>query len=228
MKVSQLLTGYLVDLAERVGFVWERAIARYRDKKTGRFVSEFNLVQLQTDFTDNARVNIGNITERLIAGDLDVGAWQRQFAQELKDTYVVNYQIARGGKNAMTQADYGRIGGRLKSEFGYLDNFAKEVASGNLTPEQIRARANQYVAGTRTAYYDGKTAANKAAGLTEMRRVLTPAEHCESGGGMKGCIEYAAMGWQPIGSLPSPGTGTPCRHHCKCEMIYRGPGDARE
>jgi hypothetical protein len=215
MKVSELLTRYLVDLAERVGFVWERTVARYRDKATGRFVSEFNLIKLQTDFTEYARSNIGNITERLVSGNLDIGAWQKQFAQELKDAYVVNYQIARGGKNAMTQADYGRIGGRLKAEYKYLDNFAQEIASGKLTPEQIRARANQYVAGTRTAYYDGKTAAGSAAGFTEERRILNPAEHCED------CIGFAAQGWQPIGTLPEPGTGSRCRHNCKCEKEYK-------
>lgn len=215
MKVSQLLTRYLVNLAERTGFVWERNTARYRDKSTGRFVSENTLTQLQSDFTDFARGNLDKLTDRLIGNQVDVATWQRGFAQELKDTYVTNYQIARGGKNAMTQADYGRIGGRLRFEYGHLDNFAKEIADGKLTPEQIKARVNQYVAGTRTAYYDGKTAAGSAAGLTEERRILNPAEHCED------CIGYASKGWQPIGTLPEPGSQSRCRHNCKCEKEYR-------
>ena len=82
MKVSQLLTRYLVNLAERTGFVWERNTARYRDKSTGRFVSENTLTQLQSDFTEYARGNLDKLTDRLIGNQVDVATWQKVFAQE--------------------------------------------------------------------------------------------------------------------------------------------------
>ncbi len=222
MKVSQLLTRFLVDLASRAGYVWEKVTARYRDKATGRFISEQVLVNLAESFTGFTQDNLTSITDKMISGKISLADWQRQFAQELKDAYVVNVQIGRGGKNAMTQADYGRIGQRLRGEYKYLNDFAKEIANGDLSAAQIQARVDQYAAGTRKAYYDGRTAACKAGGFTEERRILHPAEHCGD------CLEYAGKGWQPIGTLPEPGESSQCRNNCKCEKIYRGPNDAKD
>lgn len=215
MKVRDLLTFFLVDLASRAGYVWERATARYRDKATGRFISEGTLVNLAESFTGFTQDNLTRITEQMTSGKLSLADWQRQFAQELKDSYIVNSQIGRGGRNAMTQSDYGRIGQRLRGEYKYLNNFAQEIADGKLSPAQIQARVDQYAAGTRKAYYDGRTAACKAGGFTEERRILHPAEHCED------CIGYASKGWQPIGTLPEPGESSQCRNNCKCEKEYR-------
>ncbi len=219
--VSQLLTRFLVDLASRAGFVWEKVTARYRDKATGRFVSEQVLVNLAESFTGLTQDTLTNITERMTTGKMPFADWQRQFVQELKDAYIVNAQIGRGGRNAMTQADYGRIGQRLRSEYKYFNAFSKEIANGDLSAAQIQARVDQYAAGTRKAYYDGRTAAAKDGGFTEERRVLNPAEHCTTQGDRTGCIEYAAKGWQPIGTMPEPGEGTPCRGNCKCAKEYR-------
>lgn len=215
MKVSQLLTRFLVDLASRAGFVWEKVTARYRDKATGRFISEGVLVNLAESFTGFTQDNLTSITERMTTGKMSLADWQRQFAQELKDAYIVNVQIGRGGKNAMTQSDYGRIGQRLRGEYKYLNDFAKEIANGDLSAAQIQARVDQYAAGTRKAYYDGRTAACKAGGFTEERRILHPAEHCGD------CLAYAGQGWQPIGTLPEPGEQSECRNNCKCEKEYK-------
>lgn len=56
------------------------------------------------------------------------------------------------------------------------------------------------------------------------RNVLAPADHCHTktdpkGNITLGCVEVDAAGWQPIGTLPPPGTRT-CTTHCKCHMIY--------
>ena len=215
MGVSRLFSEFLVDLASRAGYVWEKVTARYRDKATGRFIAEQVLVNLAESFTGFTQDNLTSITDKMISGKISLADWQRQFAQELKDAYIVNAQIGRGGKNAMTQSDYGRIGQRLRGEYKYLNDFAKEIASGDLSAAQIQARVDQYAAGTRKAYYDGRTAACKAGGFTEERRVLNPAEHCED------CLDYAGKGWQPIGTLPEPGESSQCRNNCKCEKEYR-------
>jgi hypothetical protein len=76
-----------------------------------------------------------------------------------------------------------------------------------------------YANKTRTAYYDGKVAAAKDAGLVEERRRLNPAEHCAD------CIGFANLGWQPIGSLPEPGEQSVCRANCKCTKEFRDQDD---
>ena len=153
--------------------------------------------------------------------------WQQTVAREIKDAYIVNLQIGRGGKKATDYADYGRIGGRLAFEYGKLSQFATEIAGrqfdadGNLikgtgpSDAQIMARAKLYAKGPRTAYFDGLTAGKVEAEYTEERRVIHSGNPCAD------CVEYAAAGWQPIGALPEPGVQSACGHNCQCEKEYR-------
>ena len=57
----------------------------------------------------------------------------------------------------------------------------------------------------------------------EMRSILDPdpsVKHCRSDEFNEGCIEVAAAGWMPIGSLPPIGTRV-CNVSCRCSMVYR-------
>lgn len=205
------------ELASRKGYTWEAASARYRDNQTGRFVAEKTIREGVEKYNENfVRPNVKNITQNFLDDKTKIDAWQRSIAKEIKDAYIVNVQIGRGGKNATTYSDYGRMGGRLQFEYRKLNDFAEAIKRGELSDEQILYRAQMYADGVRTAYYDGLTAAHAVAGFAESRRVLTPAEHCED------CVTYAGMGWRPIGVLPSPGTMSRCLHNCKCLMEYRG------
>lgn len=198
------------------GYRWDGDAARYRSKDTGRFVSE-NALRSDLDRFNSDIVggNLQNITDRMLDGNITLSSWQKQIAAELKDAWGVNIRIGRGGASQMTQADYGRYGGRLAYEYNRLTRFAVEIEMGNLTPGQIKARMQLYANATRVGYWDGKTAANQAAGFTEERRNLNPAEHCGD------CEGYAAQGWQPIGSLPEPGEASVCGRNCRCDKEYR-------
>ena len=51
-------------------------------------------------------------------------------------------------------------------------------------------------------------------GMTLERRILGAADHCDD------CLEAAALGWQPIGTLPAIGDSR-CMTNCHCEFDYR-------
>lgn len=213
--VSDLLTRWIIYELQRGGFRFDRSIGRYRDNSTGRLVSEKSVLSTIDKFNSGViQNNVANITDRFIDGRIDLPTWQQQMARELKDGWLVNAMAGRGGRNAMTQADFGRVGGRLRFEYQQLNRFADEIANGNLTAAQIRWRASLYANGPRTGYYDGKTAAMIDAGFVAEQRFLGAAEHCEV------CIGLAAQGRQPIGALPEPGTQCFGRHNCKCRKEY--------
>ena len=222
MRVYEAIGGWLLAELQREGFRWDTAAARYRDNRTGRFVAEqtikntfIELGEGTNSFAGYSQRNMTNITQRYLDGRIDLRGWQKAMRNEIKDSHIVSATAGRGGRNAMTQADWGRTGARLRQQYGYLDNLAWERYNGTVSDAQMMNRAKMYAGNNRTAYFDGKTAAMKASEMTEERRVLNPAEHCAD------CIAYAGLGWQPIGTLPEPGQGSACLSNCKCNKEFR-------
>jgi hypothetical protein len=123
----------------------------------------------------------------------------------------------RGGRKFMTQADWGRIGGDLAFQYGRLDDFAREIAAGELSPARIAARAQLYVNAPHQAYESGRREAKIVAGFTQERRNAVMDQ-----GTCGDCADYHRKSWQPINTLPPPGSGCACGANCRCEMEYRG------
>jgi hypothetical protein len=67
--------------------------------------------------------------------------------------------MGRGGKQMMTPADRGRVGGLLRAQYSYLDAFVGEVANGTMSPDAIRNRTPLYAETTRGAYDRGHASA---------------------------------------------------------------------
>lgn len=166
------------------------------------------------------RPSIDQLTQRFVDGSIDLATWQKRVSSELKQAHVVASVLGRGGREKMTYSDWGRVGGRLRSEFRYLDNFAREILSGQLTAALIVARAASYIDGARRSFFAAKTASEAENGAEWEQRFLGAGESCDD------CLFYASMGKQPIGSLPEPGERSICGNNCQCVKIYgRDSGD---
>lgn len=170
---------------------------------------------LVDDYLDDLEGVLGRITRDLIDGEITLKQWQEAMARRIKDAYSQLGAMGKGGRNNLTRSDWGRIGGRVRYQLNRLDKFAGEIAAGELSPAQIKFRAEMYARAPGTSYWDSVTAAAEESKYTEMRRYLRPAEHCVD------CIDYAARGWQPIGSLPMPKTESRCMTNCKCVVKFR-------
>lgn len=214
--VNKTYQSLLAFLQGEAGFVFVKSLGRYRDVASGKFVSESSLRSISdrvmTEYTER---RLESLTLKLIDGKLDLQDWQSQFAKVLKDSHIVASTIGRGGRAQMGFSEFGRVGARLREEYRYLNQFAQDIKSGRLTSAQILARAKMYAQGVRTSYWEGRREAFRGAGYLEERRRLHPAEHCTS------CVQYANLGWKPIGTLPPPGTQSECMHECKCDMEFR-------
>jgi len=203
-------------LSDGGGFEWVPAAGRYRNKATGRWISEAAVRREAERYHDKIvtpRVDV--LTRKMLSGQASLSDWQAAMRSELRESWKLTYTAGRGGRTAMTFSDYGKLGSRLRMEYRYLNNFAQEIKDGKLSEAEILRRAKLYAEGARTGYYDGLTAAMKIAEMVEERRILGPAEHCGD------CLAYASQGWQPIGTLPEPGEDCACGHNCKCTKEYR-------
>lgn len=191
---------------------------RWYDTGTGRFVSEQAV-------TDEMRVHqqatynvLDNLTTQLYRGQLTLEQWQIGVAYELKDAHLAQAMYAVGGKNNMTQANYGRVGGTLADEYRYLANFANDIASGNVSEAQALARIKQYGIATQQSFwreYDINTPDNE-----EIWWDLAPGDNCRTSGRGYGCVEKASGSPYRVGELDAhPGDGgATCHGNCRCTL----------
>jgi len=210
---------------------WNEASHRYHDAATGRFLGRDEVLGYVQQSLDAARTAPA-IT--LADGSLSTGTdllsnlvgngmlaprdWHAQMREEIKQEYIRQYMLGRGGRAQMTSADWGSIGGMLKEQYTpYLRDFAKQVAAGELSEAQIRARSAMYIDSAREAYERAHARVAAEAGYDEECWVVNPAlENCED------CLVFQDEGWQEFEYFPFPCQGfTRCLTRCGCHKEYR-------
>lgn len=216
---AAMLEGLVMDLVREKGYYWDKKKAQYVSRWTGKPVKEATVRHAVEKFNSSfVAENIEAHTQRFLDGAIDLPAWQKRVANELKQGHIINSTVGKGGRAQMTFADWGRTGRALRDQYSWLNNFAVEIKNGQLTAGQIKHRAGMYANSVRSSYFRGLTAAKKIAGNTQERRITTSEKPCDT------CISVEARGWQPIGTLPMPGTDCEGYSSCKCIMEYRKNG----
>ena len=197
--------------------VWVESQARYRDTDTGRFVSRDTVLDYVRQSIESSGEVTKTLAERVSSGQLSSREFLTVFKQEIKDEYIRQYVAGRGGLGSMTQQDWGELGSMIKEQYNYANNFATEISG--LSEAQIVNQAGMYIEAANQAFEAGyRKAVTTSGNFSEERWVLGgSAEPCSD------CTGYAAMGWQPLGTIPTlPGAGaTKCKSRCQCHMEYR-------
>jgi hypothetical protein len=134
-------------------WVWLAAHNQYRDLETGRWLSFAQARQWSTEAAEVSGDAIAGLAELLNTDRLSVHDWTLLMRDEIKDTYVQEYLLGRGGVDQMTRQDWGSIGGMLQEQYRYLDRFARQIADGEVSPGRIVQRARMYANSAREAYY---------------------------------------------------------------------------
>jgi hypothetical protein len=138
---------------------YDRNAHRYRDGNTGRFLTNQTIIDLRDGLLDSRVSATKSLSEALADGRIDLPGWQSGMRAVSKDTAVAEYLFGRGGINAMTQADYGRVGALVKEQYQFLQGFAQDISDGKLSEKQIEARAAMYAHAGVTAHSVGQEAA---------------------------------------------------------------------
>jgi hypothetical protein len=187
---------------------------RYRGAN-GRFLSQSAVEALVDGRISKLGRLLRRYTNMLDRGDITLDQWQESVRQALKLAHVQAAMIGSGGRNSMTPVEWGRIGQRLRAEYRYLEAFARDLLAGSVSTPMALARIGMYAESVRGAYWEGTSMRQERQGYSLMRRILdSQAKHCQD------CLDYAARGVVPIGSLPLPGQRCACRSNCKCRVKY--------
>lgn len=199
-------------------FIWQPnagATGRYRDKVTGRFVSGKAVRDELDNFLDNSTDPTKTLADSLREGGASVRDWETGMRRLVKNTHLTAIAEERGGWANMTQADFGRAGQIIREQYGYLNDFAGEIASGEFVLDgRLEARSNLYVKAGRESFYKSKQAHAIANDLGFVKSKLNPADHCDE------CVKFNGV-WYEIGdsAYKLPGQRQ-CLANCKCTEIY--------
>ena len=194
-------------------FRFDEASGRYR-ASSGRFLP-FSTVRSYLDraLDGHARA-ISQLTEQLRNRDITLGQWERLMRDEIKHIHVYSATLAKGGRMQLSQADYGRIGRQLREQYGFLREFADQVASGQQAVDgRLLSRARLYAQSGRVTFHLVERAEMEMRGFDLEENILAAAEHCA------GCLTETARGRVPIGSLVPIGSRD-CKSNDRCRVRY--------
>jgi hypothetical protein len=200
-------------------YTWSEAAQRYRSATTGRFVS-FATVTGEVERAVSAYAgDMRGLSEQLQAGTISLDEWKIAMRQEIHDVQNTAAVMARGGVDQMSQSDWGWVGQRTRTQYDYLERFAADIASGKqpLNGRFLR-RAEMYAKAARGTFDGMRGRLARQHGAAFEQRLLGAAEHCQATS-RPGCVEEAAKGRQPIGTLAPIGAAT-CLTECRCRMRF--------
>lgn len=140
-------------------WLYDTNIYQYQKLKSGRGITRKSIESARDEFLNRLSGEIDALNAKLVTGQVTIQDWVTQMRANIRQAYISEYVFARGGINMMSQEDWGRIGGILREQYSYLDNFAREIADGKLTPAQIQMRARMYIQSATEAFERGKAAA---------------------------------------------------------------------
>ena len=187
---------------------------RYQDRATGRYVSELNVRGDLDKYIDAKNSVLDDLANQLRNREISLADWQLQMRAEMRNMHNAAAMVAKGGKAQMTQADWGRTGRELRTQYEYLDKWAKDIASGKAPLDgRLNWRARLYGNAARGTYEQERRAMAADKGNDEEMRILHAKESC------KGCIAIAGY-WAPIGTLPKIGSQE-CSSNDMCTFEYR-------
>jgi hypothetical protein len=157
---------------------------RYRNLDNGLYVSYDQVIAWSWAEATATGDVVAALGMQVGQGVLRVQDWQTLMRREIKDEYVRQYLVGRGGLAQMTPRDWGIIGHMLRTQYQFLDNFAQDVAAGRLSPAQIVARARLYIYSAQQARERART---EAFGM--------PVLPAYPGDGQTECVTHCRCNW---------------------------------
>lgn len=191
---------------------WEPDLGRFRDTLTGQLISRTQVRQALEESLGNLTRRTDTLADDLRSGRISLTEWRDEMRDTIKQTQMAAAELAKGGRQQMTQADYGRVGQATLRQYQYLENWVQEIQAGAPVDNRMEGRARQYLRAGRTSFLASEAEAMRDRGYLA-RNVLDARESCAE------CIAETEKGLVPVGNLSLPGTRV-CRGNCKCHLIF--------
>lgn len=204
---------------ELPGYTWNPRARYYKSIETKRPVRRQDILDLLSAVLSVVEQRLGCYARSYHEGRLDADFLCAIVARELSNLHFQVRALGLGGFDNLTPADVTRIEFRLRDDLNrFLSLIASIVAAGAvITLAQLLGRIHMYVGSARIEFWEAERSIRQPSSpdmVVIERRLLTPAEHCNS------CVELYNLGWSVQGELPLPGDGsTECMSNDRCIML---------
>jgi len=138
-------------------WLWDAKIFDYVDGD-GNVMGRNELTTRSRKMVTSATDALGDIGASVGSGSRTVSAARLALREELKNEYIRQYMMGRGGRPFMTSADWGSIGGSLAEQFKYLERNVIPYLE-TMSEAQIRNRMSMYANSSREAFFRGQSRA---------------------------------------------------------------------
>lgn len=150
-----------------------------------------------------------------------------QTAEILKKIHLLSAVKGADGIENVSQVHLGKLSGVLRNQFYAGKDFSsgkpyglkhlfKELEARPQSELMVASRLRMYGRSGGITENIIKEDLKISEGVTQMSRQLGAThQHCNE------CINYARLGWVPIGNLPVPKTQCSCLNNCVCSVFYR-------
>jgi hypothetical protein len=131
-------------IADESKYTYDVKSHRFR-APNGRYVSASEVTGIRDLIIAKKVERTAELVNALYDGVIGPNAFVTAMRLEIKRTTMMQYMLGRGGANALTQSDYGRIGQLLKTQYQYLNNFTTQIMDGKVTRSRAIDRAGMYI-----------------------------------------------------------------------------------
>lgn len=124
-------------------WVYDPIKYRYQNVKTGKWLTDKQVRSLMQAYIKARQTETDALADSLLAGTITLTFWVNQMRQVQKDTYVVAYTLGYGGLHAVYNWD--DVKELLPEQYGYLNEFGRDIAVGILSLAMIKHRSSLYL-----------------------------------------------------------------------------------
>jgi len=176
-------------------------------------------------------MSVDSLAEQLKAGSITLSEWTASMRDSILRELTEAMTLAKGGRDQITQSDWGFVGSQAKKNYAFLDAFAEEIKADPtkwLLGNRLNGRADLYgQLGYSALEQDKQREAVKSGWTQEANELEDGAAHCQD------CLDESAKGelgedglhYVPIGTLTAIGSRQCCTND-RCSVHYRKPDGA--
>ena len=124
---------------------WNQTTKRYRDMNTGRIITSNSRIGFRDDLIEKHLPEVRRLARGLRDGKVSVQGFVSRMRRIIKNSYLEQWALSRGGINAMTSNDLITLSLHTQRQHEFLQRFAEQISEGELSYPQIRNRSEMYV-----------------------------------------------------------------------------------